>query len=69
MLVLSRKLDESIIIDGEIRITVLSIRGNQVRLGIEAPSQVGVYREELLVATADAATAARPTSLEQMVEA
>ena len=49
MLVLSRKLDESIIIDGDIRITVLSVRGNQVRLGIEVPNRVGVYREELLV--------------------
>ncbi len=49
MLVLSRKVNESIVIDGDIRITVVSIRGNQVRLGIEAPSAVGIFREELVV--------------------
>ena len=47
MLVLSRKLNETIVIDGNIRITVVGIRGNQVRLGIEAPDRVGIYREEL----------------------
>lgn len=47
MLVLSRKPNETIVIDGHIRVTVLGIRGNQVRLGIEAPGWVGVYREEL----------------------
>ncbi len=47
MLVLSRKSDESILIDGNIRITVLGIRGGQVRLGIEAPRSVRVIREEL----------------------
>ncbi len=50
MLVLSRKLDESILIDGGIRITVLGVRGNQVRLGIEAPSNVKIVREELTTA-------------------
>ena len=48
MLVLSRKLNETIVIDGNIRITVVGIRGNQVRLGIEAPDSVGIFREELL---------------------
>jgi carbon storage regulator len=47
MLVLSRKRDQSIIIDGDIRITVVSIQGNQVRLGIEAPNSVSIFREEL----------------------
>ena len=50
MLVLSRKLNTTIVIDGGIRVTVVDIRGNQVRLGIEAPDQVGIYREELLCA-------------------
>jgi len=49
MLVLSRKSNERIVIDGHIRITVVGIRGNQVRLGIEAPDGVKVYREELLM--------------------
>jgi carbon storage regulator len=47
MLVLSRKLNESIIIDGDIRITIIGIRGNHVRVGIEAPSSVPIIREEL----------------------
>ena len=47
MLVLSRKLNETIIINGDIRITVVGVRGNQVRLGIEAPNSVGILRKEL----------------------
>lgn len=47
MLVLSRKLNESIVIDGNIRVTVVGIRGSQVRLGIEAPSFVSIFRDEL----------------------
>jgi len=47
MLVLSRKLNESIVIDGHIRITVVGLRGNHVRIGIEAPNSVRVMREEL----------------------
>ena len=39
MLVLSRKQSQSIVINGDIRITVVSIRGNQVRIGIEAPAR------------------------------
>ena len=48
MLVLSRKLNEKIIIDGEIVVTVVKIDRNQVRIGIEAPGHVPVYREEIL---------------------
>ncbi len=47
MLVLSRKLNETIIINGDIHIMVVGIRGNQVRLGIEAPDSVGIFRQEL----------------------
>jgi carbon storage regulator len=47
MLVLTRKLNESIIIDDGIRITVVGIRGQHVRLGIEAPDSVAIFREEL----------------------
>jgi len=54
MLVLSRKLNETIVIDGNIRITVLDIRGRQVRLGIEAPDRVGIYREELCLSIPEA---------------
>ena len=58
MLVLSRKFNESIIIDGGIKITVVEIRGNQIRLGIEAPREVGVMREELVVAATNEMVAA-----------
>ncbi len=51
MLVLSRKLNEKIVIDGGIIVTVVKIDRNQVRLGIEAPGHVPVYREEILPIT------------------
>ena len=47
MLVLSRKLNEKIVIDGGIVVTVVKVDRNQVRLGIEAPSHVRVFREEI----------------------
>jgi carbon storage regulator len=49
MLVLSRKRSESIILGDHIRITVLKIERNAVRLGIEAPHEVPVVREELML--------------------
>jgi carbon storage regulator len=48
MLVLSRKLSDSVMIGDGIRITVLKVERNQVRLGIEAPNDVTVLRTELL---------------------
>lgn len=48
MLVLSRKVGEEIIIDDRIRVRVLSIQGNQVRLGFVAPRDVQIHRDELL---------------------
>jgi carbon storage regulator len=47
MLVLSRKVNERILIGEHIRITVVATRGNQVRIGIEAPPDVRVLRDEL----------------------
>jgi len=47
MLVLSRKLNEKIVIDGGIVVTVVRIDRNQIRLGIEAPAHVSVFREEI----------------------
>ena len=47
MLVLSRRLGETLIIGDDIKITVLGISGNQVRLGIAAPKDVSVHREEI----------------------
>ena len=47
MLVLSRKKNESIVINGKITVTVVEIRGDKVRLGIEAPMEVPVHRQEV----------------------
>jgi carbon storage regulator len=47
MLVLSRRLEETLIIGDDIKVTVLGISGNQVRLGIAAPKEVSVHREEV----------------------
>lgn len=47
MLVLSRKPGESIIINGDIKITVVQTKGNQVKVGIEAPKETKIYREEI----------------------
>lgn len=51
MLVLSRKLNETIVINGNIRLTVVGVRGNQVRLGFDAPTRVAIIREELCLPT------------------
>jgi carbon storage regulator len=48
MLVLTRRIGEEILIDGDIHVTVVAVKGNQVRLGITAPSSVLVARLELL---------------------
>lgn len=47
MLVLSRKKNESIVIDDNISVVVIEIRGDKVRLGIEAPKNVTVHRKEI----------------------
>jgi len=47
MLVLSRKLNESIVINDNVVVTVLGVKGNTVRLGIEAPGEIPVLRQEL----------------------
>lgn len=47
ILVLSRKRDEAILIGDNVRVTVVDIRGDKVRLGIEAPTTIGVHRQEV----------------------
>ena len=47
MLILSRKVDESIIINNKIKVKVLEIEGNKVQLGIEAPDNIAIHREEI----------------------
>lgn len=57
MLVLSRKPTESIVIDGQITVTLMEITGNRVRLGIEAPREIPVVRTELTLPVGEAAPA------------
>jgi carbon storage regulator len=54
VLVLSRKRDQSIIVGETIKITIVDVRGDTVQLGIEAPRQIGIYREEIYDAIREA---------------
>lgn len=47
MLILSRRKDESVIIDGRIEVAIVDIKGDQVKLGIKAPRDVKVFRNEV----------------------
>lgn len=47
MLILTRKIRESLIIGDDVEITVLSVRGNQVKLGVNAPKEIAVHRQEI----------------------
>ena len=58
MLVLTRKVGQSIVIGGEIVVVLLDVHGNQVKLGIDAPSSVSVHRSEIESKIRDAASAA-----------
>ena len=49
MLVLSRRVGERLVIDAKITVTVIEVRGGQIRLGIEAPPEIAVRREEVAV--------------------
>ncbi|REJ72281.1 MAG: carbon storage regulator [Planctomycetota bacterium] len=62
MLVLSRKKNESIIIDDRITVTVVEIRGDKVRLGIEAPREVPIHRSEVYEAIRRVSQAEEPQS-------
>lgn len=47
MLILTRKIGESLLIGDDVEITVLSIRGSQVKLGVKAPKEISVHRKEI----------------------
>ena len=47
MLILTRRVGETLVIGDDVRVTVLGVRGNQVRVGVNAPKDVAVHREEI----------------------
>jgi carbon storage regulator len=47
MLILTRRVGETLVIGDDVNVTVLGVRGNQVRLGVDAPKEVAVHREEI----------------------
>lgn len=53
MLVLTRKPGQSVYIGDDVKITLMEIRGNQVRVGVDAPSDVRIYREEIYLQIAE----------------
>ena len=62
MLALSRKKNEALVINNNIEITVLEVKGEQVKLGISAPKEVPVYRKEVYVQIQEANTMATETA-------
>lgn len=71
MLVLTRRVDESIMIGDDVRVTVVAVKGDHVRIGVDAPKRVAIHRlevyEEIKRANLEAATAAvARTDLDQL---
>lgn len=68
MLVLNRKTGERVVIGDRIEVTILEVRGDRVKLGIEGPDDVTIYREELYRKIAEAAKALPPQEPSKPVE-
>ena len=63
MLALSRKKNEALVINNNVEITILEVKGDQVKIGIEAPREVPVYRKEVYLQIQEANAAAADTSV------
>ena len=72
MLALARKANESIIINDDIEVTILEIKGDQVKMGVKAPKSVPVYRKELYLqiqeANVEAARAVNTAALSDLLK-
>ncbi len=68
MLVLTRKLNQSIVINDQVEVVVLEIRGEQVRLGIKAPKDVPVHRKEIFDQIQDENKSAAEVSVDDIPE-
>ena len=66
MLILSRKIDQKIRIGDDIILTIIEVKGDQVKIGVEAPSDVKVYRQEVFSAIQSENTAANNISVDAL---
>ena len=70
MLALARKVNESIVINDDVEVTILEIKGDQVKIGLNAPKSVPIYRKELYVqiqkANEEAVNSADPNTLKDL---
>lgn len=67
MLALSRKVNESIIIGNDIEITILDIKGDQIKIGISAPKSVPIYRKEIYLQILESNKEAASTNISEEV--
>lgn len=72
MLALARKVNESIIVNDNIEVTVLEVKGDQIKIGIDAPRNVPIYRKEIYTqireSNAEAANVADPKVLSDLLK-
>lgn len=66
MLALTRKKDEAIIINGNIEVKILDVLGDKVRIGISAPKEIEIYREEVYIQVLESNRSAMNTSKQGM---
>jgi carbon storage regulator len=69
MLVLTRRIGEAVVVGEDIVVTVLGIKGNQIRLGVKAPRALAVHRNELLKKKADGGAVSQELIIETALAA